>query len=88
MGGYFSQFFRILYPLLIDSAFFGVIFLSGFLIRKNKKIFQPFSFFFALIFLSDIMVLQIIPLDMTVATGGFISLLPDYWNDSCSLHVN
>jgi len=64
----FSGFY---YPLLIDSAFFGVIFLSGFLIRKNKKNFSAFIFF-ALIFLSGLsLVLQIIPLDMTVADRWF-----------------
>jgi protein O-mannosyl-transferase len=64
----FSTFY---FPLLIDLIFFGVIFLIGFLIRKNKKNFSTFLFF-ALMFLMGLSLhLQIIPLDMTVSDRWF-----------------
>jgi tetratricopeptide (TPR) repeat protein len=64
----FSTFY---FPLLIDSVFFGVLFLIGFLVRKNKKNLSTFLFF-ALLFLMGLSLhLQIIPLDMTVSDRWF-----------------
>jgi len=65
----FQQFYL---PVIIDIVFFILLSLAGVCIyRKNRKSFLAFIFFFVWFLMGVGIVLQIIPLDMTVADRWF-----------------
>jgi protein O-mannosyl-transferase len=66
------NFQKFYFPLLIDLLFFMLLILAGFYIfRKSKKSFGVFIFFFIWFTAGLGMLLQIFPLDMTVADRWF-----------------
>lgn len=59
-------------PLLIDLFFFLIIGLFGlYIFKKNKKEFRTFIFFFFWFLSGFLMIIQLIPLDLTVADRWF-----------------
>lgn len=65
----FSSFY---FPLVIDLAVLSAIALIGaFLLRKSKEKFSIFLFFLIWFFAGTILIMQIFPLDMTVADRWF-----------------
>lgn len=66
------DFYHYYLPLILDILFFLLLCIVGFaLFRTNKKIFGVFLFFFLWFLLGVSMLLQIFPLDMTVADRWF-----------------
>ncbi len=73
------SFSNFIFPLLLSSIFFGCIALTGYLLlqkrdtnhKNNKTLFKTFLFFFIWYIAGMGMLLQIVPLDMTVADRWF-----------------